>query len=84
MFRDHHWFTSRDVDAIGRAAEESGADLIMTTEKDAVRLDALVAQGTVVWAVLPLELAIEPPDRFSTWLAGRLAAARRRRMGEAA
>jgi tetraacyldisaccharide 4'-kinase len=101
MFRDHHWFTSRDVDAIGKAAEESGADLIMTTEKDAVRLDVLMgralsgspggpdkarptAEGAPVWAVLPLELTIEPPDRFSTWLAGRLAAARRRRMGEAA
>ena len=30
---------------------------------------------------LPLELAIEPSDRFSVWLAGRLAAARRRRIG---
>ena len=81
MFRDHHWFSSRDTDAIGRAAVESGADVIMTTEKDAVRLNSV---GTLVWGVLPLELVIEPPDRFSAWLAGRLAAARRRRMGEAA
>ena len=50
---------------------------------------SLVAQapspdGAVAWAALPLELVIEPPDRFSAWLAARLAAARRRRMGEAA
>jgi tetraacyldisaccharide 4'-kinase len=89
VFRDHHWFTSRDVDAIRRVAADTGVDLVITTEKDAVRLQSLVAQapepdGTVAWAVLPLELVIEPPDRFNGWLAARLAAARRRRMGEAA
>ena len=36
------------------------------------------------WAVLPLELAIEPADQFASWLAGRLAAARRRRIEAAA
>lgn len=81
VFRDHHWFTARDVDAIRRVAVETGADMIVTTEKDAVRL-ARPTRGT--WAFLPLELVIEPPDRFSAWLASRLAAARRRRIGEAA
>jgi tetraacyldisaccharide 4'-kinase len=89
VFRDHHWYTARDVEAIRRAAAEADVDLVITTEKDAVRLQSLVAQapspdGTVAWAVLPLELVIEPPDRFNAWLAARLAAARRRRMGEAA
>jgi len=89
VFRDHHWFTARDVDAIRRVAAEADVDLVITTEKDAVRLQSLVTQapspdGTVAWAVLPLELVIEPPDRFNAWLAARLAAARRRRMGEAA
>jgi hypothetical protein len=64
-------------------------DLVVTTEKDAVRLQPLVTQapsphGAVAWAALPLGLVIEPPDRFNAWLAARLAAARRRRMGEAA
>jgi tetraacyldisaccharide 4'-kinase len=89
VFRDHHWFTARDVDAIRRVAADADVDLVITTEKDAVRLASLVAQapptdGAVAWAALPLELVIEPPDRFGAWLAGRLAAARRRRMGEAA
>jgi tetraacyldisaccharide 4'-kinase len=89
VFRDHHWFTARDVDAIRRVAVDADVDLVITTEKDAVRLQSIVAQdpspdGTVAWAVLPLELVIEPPDRFNAWLAARLAAARRRRMGEAA
>jgi hypothetical protein len=65
-------------------------DLVITTEKDAMRLQSLVAQApspddrAVAWAALPLRLVIEPPDRFNAWLAARLAAARRRRMGEAA
>ena len=89
VFRDHHWYTPRDVDAIRRVAAETDVDLVITTEKDAVRLQSLVAHapsahGTVAWAVLPLALVIEPPDRFNAWLAARLAAARRRRMGEAA
>jgi tetraacyldisaccharide 4'-kinase len=89
VFRDHHWYTARDLDAIRRVAAETDVDLVITTEKDAVRLQSLVAQapspdGTVAWAVLPLELVIEPPARFNAWLAARLAAARRRRMGEAA
>lgn len=89
VFRDHHWFTARDVDAIRRIASDSAADLVITTEKDAGRFESLPARASstdtaVAWAVLPLELVIEPRDRFSAWLAGRLAAARRRRMGEAA
>lgn len=89
VFRDHHWFTPHDLDAIRRLAVDADVDLVITTEKDAVRLQSLMGQGpppdgTVAWAVLPLELAIEPPDRFSAWLAARLAGARRRRIGEAA
>jgi tetraacyldisaccharide 4'-kinase len=89
VFRDHHWYTGRDVDAIRRVAAGMAVDLVVTTEKDAVRLQPLVTQapspdGAVAWAALPLGLVIEPPDRFNAWLAARLAAARRRRMGEAA
>ena len=89
VFRDHYWFTARDVDAIRRVAADTDVDLIITTGKDAVRLQSLIEQvpspdRAVAWAVLPVELVIEPPERFNAWLAARLAAARRRRMGEAA
>jgi hypothetical protein len=39
VFRDHHWFSRRDLAAIQQAAVDAGADLVMTTEKDAMRLD---------------------------------------------
>lgn len=93
-FRDHHWFTARDVAAVEQAATGSGADVVITTEKDVPRLPPYVGRvpqawederlrtrrspGTIPWVYLPLEIAIEPADAFATWLAGRLAAARRR------
>jgi len=66
-FPDHHWFTASDVDRISKVAREVGAELVVTTEKDAVRLSSQAG-----WAVLPMEAAIEPMDRFATWLRGRL------------
>ncbi|MBI3047747.1 MAG: tetraacyldisaccharide 4'-kinase [Acidobacteria bacterium] len=86
VFRDHHWFTERDIAAIERAAFEAGTNLVITTEKDAVRLSEahVKHEAAPLWAVLPLELVVEPGDRFVSWLAGRLAAARRRRIEAAA
>ncbi|HVZ20842.1 MAG TPA: tetraacyldisaccharide 4'-kinase [Vicinamibacterales bacterium] len=43
VFRDHHWFTDADVARIERAAVETGADAVITTEKDAVRLEMFLA-----------------------------------------
>ncbi|MFZ0612830.1 MAG: tetraacyldisaccharide 4'-kinase [Desulfobacterales bacterium] len=37
-FADHHAYTKRDVTALLRAARRSGAEVVCTTEKDAVRL----------------------------------------------
>jgi tetraacyldisaccharide 4'-kinase len=66
-FPDHHWYTTSDLEQIDAAARANGADLVVTTEKDAVRLP----QGTA-WAVLPMTAVIEPADRFASWLGDRL------------
>jgi tetraacyldisaccharide 4'-kinase len=66
-FSDHHWYSARDLDRIRTAARDSGADVVVTTEKDAVRLPPQPG-----WAVLPTTAAIEPADRFSAWLRDRL------------
>ena len=76
VFRDHHWFSAIDVQTIEQAARDADVDVVITTEKDAVRVEALVALSPT-WAVLPVEAVID--DRFAPWLAGRLAAARRQR-----
>lgn len=40
-FPDHHVYTQRDVEAIERGAEMEGAQLLLTTAKDAVKLRSL-------------------------------------------
>ena len=76
VFRDHHWFSAKDVQTIEQGARDAGAAVVMTTEKDAARLEGTVGR-TLTWAVLPVEAGLD--ERFAPWLAGRLAAARRQR-----
>jgi tetraacyldisaccharide 4'-kinase len=88
-FRDHHWFSHRDLAKIERTASDERADLILTTEKDAARLEAEdVADSPISWAAVPLEMSIEPlpalsarresKGSFMSWLQERLVAARAR------
>lgn len=80
-FRDHHWFSHRDLKAIERTAADEGATLILTTEKDAARLELEeVAASPVPWAAVPLQVSIEPA-LFLSWMQDRLREARRRRAG---
>jgi tetraacyldisaccharide 4'-kinase len=73
-YRDHHWFTARDLETIRRAARESDASAIITTEKDAVRLPAATLDIPIL--VLPMTVEIEPAGVFESWLLERLARAR--------
>jgi tetraacyldisaccharide 4'-kinase len=41
FFRDHHRYNQEDLDGAVREARQAGADLIVTTDKDAVRLGGL-------------------------------------------
>jgi tetraacyldisaccharide 4'-kinase len=38
LFRDHHRFTAAEIAGAASAARAAGADAVVTTEKDAVRL----------------------------------------------
>ena len=80
-FRDHHWFTRADVARIGAAARAAQANLVVTTEKDAVRLEGVIGVPEVLElaggadvrrGVLPMEATIEPAGSFATWLQSRL------------
>ena len=71
-FRDHHWFSSSDMARIVAAARDAHATLVVTTEKDAVRLEGVPGVPAVPWVVLPLEVAIEPAAPFAAWLHSRL------------
>ncbi len=70
-FRDHHRFTARDVKRIGAAARASASGIVLTTEKDAVRL-AACDLGDLPIASVPLIVGVEPADQFRVWLLSRL------------
>jgi hypothetical protein len=82
-FRDHHHYQQREIDNLAREARDSGAEVMLTTEKDAVRLP--VSRGSdprghqggqtlLPIAVVPLQISLEPA--FSAWLRDRLRAIR--------
>jgi tetraacyldisaccharide 4'-kinase len=76
-FRDHYWFKTADLDRMLALARSLRADVILTTEKDAVRLlDLEIGAGPVVLAYLPMNVAVEPAERFEEWLRDRLLRAR--------
>jgi tetraacyldisaccharide 4'-kinase len=66
-FPDHHWYSPGDLDRIRAIVKETGADGVVTTEKDAVRVAPQPG-----WVVFPMVAVIEPAERFSSWLLERL------------
>jgi tetraacyldisaccharide 4'-kinase len=70
-FQDHHAFGRGDVERITTEAHACGAVLVVTTEKDAVRLERLDVAGIAVRAV-PLSVTIEPAAEFHDWLLARV------------
>jgi tetraacyldisaccharide 4'-kinase len=70
-FRDHHRFTARDVERIAATAREAGAALIVTTEKDYVRLLPFEPWPVPV-VFVAISLRPEPFDRFRGWIAAEL------------
>jgi tetraacyldisaccharide 4'-kinase len=70
-FRDHHYFTQSDVKRIDKAARLAAAAIILTTEKDAVRLEICDLKG-LPFAAVPLIVGIKPADPFRDWLLARI------------
>jgi tetraacyldisaccharide 4'-kinase len=74
-FPDHHRFTDRDVQRVVAAAHAVDAALVLTTDKDAVRLESH-ACGDIPIGAVPLIVGVEPADGFRDWLLGRVQGAR--------
>jgi tetraacyldisaccharide 4'-kinase len=74
-FRDHHRYTARDVRRIAAEAKAAGSMIVLTTEKDAVRL-AVCDLGEMLIASVPLVVGVEPADAFQAWLMERIDASR--------
>jgi tetraacyldisaccharide 4'-kinase len=74
-FRDHHAFSDDDLRDIARRVRDARAELVLTTEKDVMRLlRKRPLPFPVAW--VPQTVSIEPADEFRMWLLWRLAEAR--------
>jgi tetraacyldisaccharide 4'-kinase len=70
-FRDHHRFGRRDVRRIASEARARRSAIVLTTEKDAVRLAACDLTGLPI-ASVPLIIEVEPREAFRRWLLDRI------------
>ena len=76
-FKDHHRYTAADLARVAGAVRETGAAMVLTTEKDAVRLLPLRPLPFTAAAV-PLTVALDGPAPFDEWLLSQLRARSRR------
>jgi tetraacyldisaccharide 4'-kinase len=65
-FRDHHPFSQTDVAHVQDVARKAGAEAILTTAKDAVRLASLTFD-LPVW-ILPVEFCWKKPEEITRLL----------------
>lgn len=69
IYPDHHEYTRADLAALYKKAADDRVGMIVTTEKDAVRLRTLKPEG--IWA-LRIELAIAEREEWETFLLNSL------------
>ena len=75
-FRDHHQYSAAEIGALAREARDAGAEALVTTSKDIVRLSSThraAAEGMPVIEV-PLHISIE--RGFRLWMRDRLSKVR--------
>jgi len=64
QFADHHWFSSAQMSEIEADFIASGADLLVTTEKDLVRMTLSPTMAAKTWAVVLKCQWISAPPAF--------------------
>jgi tetraacyldisaccharide 4'-kinase len=75
QFRDHHRYDAEDLVYIAERASAAAAELVVTTEKDYVRLLPLQPWPVAIDFV-PIELRPEPYGEFRDWVTAGLLATR--------
>ena len=62
-FPDHHVYSQEEIDSVISAANERGANALITTAKDAVKLRTL--SFSLPCYVMEIEIAIDDADNFT-------------------
>ncbi len=65
VFEDHHLYTDEDIKNIIAEAQKLGANAIVTTEKDAVKIKALLKQEEIKFYALKLGLDLDVDKIFN-------------------
>lgn len=70
VFRDHHSYTQSDIDRVVREAVAHGAQILLTTAKDEVKLRSLNFELPCYTADIAIE--IENPEKLRALIAGAI------------
>lgn len=65
-FRDHHFYSQSDISEIEREAADSGAEILLTTAKDAVKLSNLKFE--IPCFVVEIEMILDRPQEFAAMI----------------
>jgi tetraacyldisaccharide 4'-kinase len=72
-FPDHYWFKPEDIQKLMEEGEEKGAEALVTTEKDAVRLEGLATGKIPLWVVcIKPDFIIGEQKKFEEFLSVKL------------
>jgi tetraacyldisaccharide 4'-kinase len=72
-FPDHHRYSIADIEKIERARSSASAEVVFTTDKDAVRFEAAGAWPFALYRV-PQRLTFDPPDVLFAGIRAKLGA----------
>ncbi len=61
-FADHHYYTQDDIDGLEKLARQNDAGVLLTTEKDAVKLNGL--NLSIPCFVMEIQIEIDEADAF--------------------
>jgi len=65
-FRDHHIYSQKDIEKIENEARNTGAEVLLTTAKDAVKLSNFKFE--IDWFVVEIEMNLDEPEEFANLL----------------
>ena len=67
-FRDHHYYTARDLDRLQATALATGATAFITTQKDEIRVRSIAGGGGSPFLTAGLRIEIEDQSTALDWL----------------
>ncbi|MFW6081810.1 MAG: tetraacyldisaccharide 4'-kinase, partial [Desulfosalsimonas sp.] len=77
-FADHHFYTQAELQEIVRASRARGADLLVTTEKDFIRIAGRLPESVQVAAVgVKIAFNEQEKSRFTAFVRRKLAGGRK-------